>query len=159
MSEAAILARVIHVLGVVIWIGGVGFVTAVVIPACAAMPGPEAAEQFERFERRFAWIARAMVLLVGASGLDMLWQFDLWSRFTDAGFWWMHAMVIVWTVFAIVLFVMEPLLHQRIAARMRRDPQATFRAMRRMHWILLLVSLVTIAGAVAGAHGYSFSNP
>ena len=53
------IARAIHVLAVLIWIGGVAFVTMVMIPACRAMAEPEAQlELFERLEHRFAAIAR-----------------------------------------------------------------------------------------------------
>jgi uncharacterized membrane protein len=153
MSDAAVLARVLHVIGVVVWIGGVSFVTAVLIPACAALPPAEGPQQFERLERRFAWIARAMVLLVGASGFYMLAKLDLWPLFRQANFWWLHAMLAVWTVFAVILFVLEPLGHRRFAQRMRRDPAGTFRLVRLVHWFLLAASLITVAGAVAGTHG------
>jgi uncharacterized membrane protein len=154
MSGSVILARALHVLGVIIWIGGVAFVTAVLIPACGALSvdGPA---QFERLERRFAWIARAMVLLVGVTGFYMMEQLDLWAMFSQARFWWLHAMVGVWTVFVIILFIAEPLSHKQFADRLRRDPVGTFRIMRIMHWTLLGASLVAAAGAVAGAHGYA----
>jgi hypothetical protein len=66
----------------------------------------------------------------------------------------MHAMVAVWAVFTVMLLVAEPLfLHRRLLERARRDPDGTFRRIERMHWALLAISLVTVAGAVAGAHG------
>ena len=33
---------------------------------------------------------------------------DAWDRFRHAGYWWMHAMVLVWVVFTLMLFVLEP---------------------------------------------------
>jgi uncharacterized membrane protein len=153
MDDLAIV-RVLHVLGVVIWIGGVGMVTAVVLPAKYSS-AEERARVFEAVESRFAWIARAMTLLVGFSGLYMLWKLRLWDRFSDPSYWWMHAMVCVWAIFTFLLFVAEPLfLHRRFAQRARSAPEKTFRLAQRVHWILLLASLITIAGAVAGAHGY-----
>jgi len=38
----------------------------------------------------------------------------------------------------------------------RPTAERTFVAVTRMHWILLTLSLVTIAGAVAGSHGWGF---
>ena len=32
-----------------------------------------------------------------------------WNRFGAAAFWWIHAMVAVWAVFTLMLFVLEPL--------------------------------------------------
>ena len=70
-------------------------------------------------------------------------------------YWWMHAMVLVWVLFTLMLFVLDPLfLHRRFIERARRDPHATFSLVTRMHWILLILSLITVAGAVAGSRGY-----
>ena len=155
MTDPAAIARVFHVLGVVIWIGGVAMITMVVLPAARSLPSAEEKLRFlTGIERRFSWIARAMVLIVGASGLCMVATFDLWPRFSDASFWWMHGMVVVWTVFALILFVAEPLLHRRIEARILSDADLALRRMQRLHWLLLIASLVVIAGATADAHGY-----
>ena len=82
MDDAAI-ARVLHVFGVVLWIGGVAFVT------------------------------------------------------TE------------------MLFVAEPLfLHRWFLDRARRKPAETFALIHRLHWVLLVISLVTVLGAVAGSHGW-----
>jgi hypothetical protein len=63
-------------------------------------------------------------------------------------------MVAVWAIFTIVLFVAEPLvLHRWFHARATRDPEGTFRLVLRLHRVLLGVSLLTVAGAVLGAHG------
>lgn len=149
------LARVLHVLGIVVWIGGVAIITAIVLPLARAQADPQAGVKlFESVERRFAWIARAMVLIVGGSGLYMIWAYDLWQRFADARFWWMHAMVAVWAIFAAMLFVAEPLAHRRMAEKLARAPGPVLRRMMIVHWLLLIASAVTIAGAVAGAHGY-----
>jgi len=56
-----------------------------------------------------------------------------------------------------MLFVAEPLfLHRRLLEQSKRDPEGTFRRIERMHWVLLAISLVTVLGAVAGAHGWVF---
>jgi uncharacterized membrane protein len=149
------VARALHVFGVVLWIGGVGFVTTVLLPSVRRMKEPE--EQvafFEKIEGRFAWQARATTLLVGASGVYMAYALDLWDRFARPGYWWMHAMVFVWAAFTAILFVAEPLfLHRWFLARAARKPAATFRLIQIMHWILLTISLVTVLGAVMGSHG------
>lgn len=154
MSDAFILARVLHVLGIVLWIGGVAMVTFVVLPAARRSPG--GASLFEAVERRFSRIARGSTVIVGLSGFYMIWSFDLWQRFADSAYWWMHAMVAVWAIFTIVLFIGEPLLHRQISQRIADDPQGTFTRMLWLHRLLLFAALVTIAGAVAGAHGYQF---
>lgn len=154
--DGALIARVLHVLGVVLWIGGVALVTTVLLPATKRMKTPaERVVFFETVERGFALQARITTLLTGLSGLYLVYKFDLWQRFAHAGFWWMHAMVLVWALFTLMLFVFEPLfLHRRLMESARRDPESTFARVARMHWVLLVVSLLTLAGAVAGSHGF-----
>lgn len=152
------LARALHVLGVVLWIGGVAFVTLVLLPAVRRFKHEaERVEFFEQVEKRFANQARFTTLLVGATGFWMVWRYGLWPRFADSAFWWMHAMVGVWALFTLMLFVLEPFfLHRRLIERARRDPAGTFALVQRMHWVLLVLSLLTVIGAAAGSHGWVF---
>jgi uncharacterized membrane protein len=150
------VARAIHVLAVVLWIGGVAMVTTVLLPALRRQTeNGEQLEFFERLESRFAAQARWTTVLAGASGFWLVWRFDLWARFAEPRFWWMHAMVAIWAIFTLMLFVLEPLfLHRRLRERSRREPSGTFVLIQRFHWVLLLLSLITVFGAVAGSHGY-----
>jgi len=151
-----IVARIIHVLCVVLWIGGVGFVTTVLFPAVRRNHAPEdRLAAFLRFEGPFAWQARVTVALAGVSGLYMTARLDAWSRFQSADFWWMDAMVLLWLVFAAMLFVIEPLrLHRRLERAVAdRASSSMFDRMERFHRIMLGLSLVTILGAVGGSHG------
>jgi len=147
------IARVIHVLAVLLWIGGVAFVTLVVMPAIRRGNSPEERlSAFHRIESGFAPQARIWVLLAGASGFWMAWRADLWFRFAEAAGWWMTAMVVVWAFFAVMLFILEPLIiHKRM--RDSADSAGDFRRMERMHRVLLAASLITFAGAVGGSHG------
>lgn len=154
--DHAIAARALHVIGVVLWIGGVAFVTTVLLPAVRRMKSPsERVAFFESVERRFAWQARGTTLVVGASGFYLVHAWNLWDRFASPSFWWMHAMVFIWTIFTVMLFIAEPLfLHRRFLESARRAPEQTFRRIERLHWVLLVLSLVTVLGAVAGSHGW-----
>jgi uncharacterized membrane protein len=149
------IARSLHVLAVVLWIGGVGFVTTVLLPALRRLPNPlQRTAMFGVVERRFSAQTRFSVILAGLSGLYMLIRLDVWDRFASLTYWWMHAMVLTWLVFATMLFVLEPLvLHARFAERAKIKPDATFRAIQRFHVVLLALSLLTILGTVAGSHG------
>ena len=149
--DGVVLARVLHVLGVVIWIGGLSMVTTAVLPAVRRGDlGPDLLRAFEAIERRFAWHARAAIIVVGASGFYMAARLDLWDRFRDPGFWWVHAMVFVWLLFAIGLFIVEPLVvDRRFEQWAAAHPAATFAWLQRIHWVLLALTLLTIAGAVA----------
>jgi len=149
------VARALHVFGVVLWIGGVGFVTTILLPSVRRMKEPAGRVAFfEAVEGRFAWQARGTTLLVGLSGLYMAYEGDLWTRFTQLEYWWMHAMVCIWALFSLMLFAAEPLfLHRWLLTRAKENPEATFRLIERMHWVLLILSLITVLGAVAGSHG------
>jgi uncharacterized membrane protein len=149
------LARALHVLAVVLWIGGVGMVTTVLLPAIRrTYPPPQRFGVFHGLERRFASQSRFTTALAGLSGLYMVWRLDAWDRFESAGFWWMHAMVITWAIFTLMLFVAEPLFLDRILSRRAAAaPEATYRLVEWLHRALLGLSLVTVAGAVAGSFG------
>ncbi|MEK6211894.1 MAG: hypothetical protein AABM64_16240 [Pseudomonadota bacterium] len=156
--EDFFLARALHVTAVVLWIGGVAFVTAVLLPAVKRLREPaERVAFFEKVEAGFARQARVTTLVTGLSGLYLVHSLGAWDRFAELHYWWMHAMVLVWGLFTLMLFVLEPLwLHRWFRARAQRDPEGTFAIIARMHWVLLAVSVITIAGAAAGSHGWSF---
>jgi len=149
------LARALHVLVVVLWIGGVAFVTTVLLPAVRDLHA--AAERvifFETVERRFGNQARVTTVFAGLSGFYMVVRLDLWDRFLSVAYWWMHGMVAVWLLFTFMLFVAEPLFLDRwLLTRAKARPEATFGLIERLHRILLALSLIALIGAVLGSHG------
>lgn len=154
--EAMTLARVVHVLAVVLWIGGVAMVTTVLIPAIKRMKSKEEQmDTFEQIEGRFALQAKVTTLLTALSGFYMMYRLDAWGRYLEPRYWWIHAMTLVWLIFTLVLYVLEPLvLHKLFRKYGTENPVKTFNFMHRAHWFLLLLSLLTTAGAVAGSHGW-----
>ncbi len=154
--DELILARVLHVLGVVLWIGGVAMVTLVLLPMLARMSSvAEAMETFARFRQGFAAQARITTLVVGLSGFYMVYALDVWHRFVQWQYWWMHTMVLIWLLFSVMLFVMEPRARRQAAPSTQENITAEmFIKIQRKHMTLLILSLITIAGAVAGSHGW-----
>jgi uncharacterized membrane protein len=152
------IALAIHVLAIVVWIGGVAMVTTVLLPTVGRLASVEdRIALFATVERRFAWQARGTTLLAGVSGFYMVDRLGLWSSFLSIRYWWLDAMALLWLLFTLVLFIAEPLFLDRwIEARARRAPKSTFALLRGFHWAVLVLSLVTIFGAVAGSHGLSF---
>ncbi len=132
------IARAVHVLAVVHWIGGVSFVTAVILPI-----GNSAL--FQEVERRFSAQVRVSVPIAGITGLYMSWRLDAWERFLQPASWWMPAMALLWLLFMAMLFVVEPLFG--------REDFGKLSVMRRVHWVLLLAASIVVMGAVGGAHG------
>jgi len=154
-----IAARVIHVLSVVLWIGGVAMVTLVLLPAIGRMVAVDKrVEFFEQIESRFAWQSRGTTLLAGISGFYMLMQTGGWQRLSQPGSGWLHLMIVTWLIFSVMLFVLEPLvLHRVIKQQAQRDPQGTFNKIAKLHYVLLSVSLLTVGWAVAASHGFSLN--
>ncbi len=150
------LARVIHVIAVILWIGGVAMVTTVLIPAIRKMKSKEEQIQtFEQIEGRFAIQAKITTLLTGITGFYMLYELNAWNRYLDYRFWWIHAMTLVWIIFSLILYVLEPFILHRVFKKYAiKNPEAVFGIMHRVHWVLLILSLITTAGAVAGSHGW-----
>ncbi len=151
------IARALHVLFVAHWIGGVAFVTLVALPlARSCADASKGWALFEQIESRFAAQVRFSIPLAGATGLWMAWRLDLWGLFANPAFWWMDAMVLLWALFMLIVFVIEPIAHRRIAAMAAEDPAALLVRLSRAHRVLLAAGIVTMLGAVAGAHGGVF---
>jgi uncharacterized membrane protein len=151
------LARALHVLFVVHWIGGVAFVTLVALPlARASKDARKGWALFEAIEQRFSAQVKWSIPLAGLTGLWMAWRLDLWAEFADPAFWWLDAMVLVWALFMALVFVVEPIAHARLQAEAALDPGAALRRISRAHLVLLAAAIITILGAVAGSSGGLF---
>ena len=130
------LARALHVLFVAHWIGGVGFVTLVALPlASAAADALSGWALFEAIESRFAAQVRWSIPLAGATGLWMTFRLDLWP------------MVLVWTLFMVIVFIIEPLVHRRLAALAAQDPAGLLRRLLAL-WPAVFTGDVRRVGAV-----------
>lgn len=155
MNELTI-ARAIHILSIVIWMGGVGFVTLVLIPAIRQSSfKQEQLRIFNAIENRFAFIARLAVLLAGASGFYMVYRLDAWQRFFHAQYFWMHAMVLIWLMFVLALFVIEPFFIKNHGRMVKANHDiSSLRKTQVVHMIVLILSLITIFISALGAHGF-----
>ena len=151
-------AVAVHLLSILHWIGGLSFVTTVILPLALmkAKNGEDGLALFEASEMRFSKQVRVSLALAGVSGLWMAYRLKLWARFLEPASWWLAAMVIVWVAFALLLFVLEPLMKRRVEVAGRRDPAGALRKLLAMHAVLLAMSILTVLGAAAGAHGFSF---
>lgn len=145
------IARALHVIAVVLWIGGVAFVTTVLIPAIRSSQSPEnRITIFEALEGKFSFQAKLTTLVTGLSGFYMLYAMDAWASMQ----WWIHIMILIWAIFTVVLFVLEPLfLHRWFHQQAEKNNERTFLVLQVMHIVLLSISLVAVFGGVAGVHG------
>lgn len=150
-----VLARALHVVGVVLWIGGVAFVTTVLLVSLKQISNAGTRlKLFEKLEGKFAFQAKITTLITGLSGFYMLEAMNAWEWYQDLQFWWLHLMTFIWIVFTVVLFLLEPLiLHRWFMQQATRNSDKAFELIHRMHKVLLTLSLLAVAGAVAGVHG------
>ncbi len=82
---------------------------------------------------------------------------DLWPRFAYPSFWWMSKVALVWALFMIAVFVIEPFAHRRLKAEAAGDPEGLMRRLYRIHLVLLAAAGLAIVDAVAGSRGGLFS--
>ena len=155
MFDDFALARAVHVLALVHWIGGLSAVTTIVLPRARELPDAnDAIETFEAFERRFAQQVRVSILLVGISGLYMIIKLDGWDRFGHASFWWLDLMIVVWVLFALMVYILEPLvLHRLFHDFALREKHRAFALATRVHVVALCLSALAIIAGVLGSLG------
>lgn len=144
----------IHVLGVVIWIGGVAFVTIVVFPMIMRMEGSiEKMVLFQGIEHRFAKIAKISVAVVGITGAWMLQLTGEWKTlFSTVGI-GPTLMVIVWTFYVLVLLFEARLFKVLFSGEAQQDTSKVFFRLSVFHWVVLGLSLLAIGVGVWAGHG------
>jgi uncharacterized membrane protein len=148
------LAIAVHLLAVLWWIGGLAFVTLVLLPALRAELGDDPHQLLAAVEHRFAPQARLAILLTGASGGYLLWRTGSWHWLSLAQFWWLDAMVGYWLLFVAMLFVIEPLgLLQRLIFA-GCDPTTAWWRFHTLHAVLLGLAMIIIAVGAASSHGF-----
>ena len=112
------LARVVHQLGVIAWVGGA--LAAATVAAFAAGSDEGRLTALRGAHRALVWWATPGMVLAWAGGLTML--LPAWSRFASAG--WMHGKL----THLLVLSALTGVLSARIrkAAAGQREPSARF---------------------------------
>jgi uncharacterized membrane protein len=142
-----VVALIIHVISIIVWIGGVAFVTMVTFPMIQR--GSSSLEQvmmFQGTEHRFGKIAKTMVILAGLSGLYLIkvkgMSFGVWF------------MIILWAVYASLLFGLEKMIFRKLFNKPSEqiDTKKIFALLQGFHWIVLTLSFVAVAAGIWAAH-------
>ena len=149
-----VLLLVIHVLSVVLWIGGVAFVTTIALPMLTSWPAADRFTVFRAIESRFGAQARFLVLVAGLSGGALLFRLRLTGLLSRPAGFWLDGMIGLWGLFMLILFVVEPLLlAKKMAEFAQRDPDRAHMLLLRGHRVLLALAIIVIIGGVWGAAG------
>ncbi|NTU43288.1 MAG: hypothetical protein HGA78_09635 [Nitrospirales bacterium] len=144
----------LHVVGVVIWVGGVSFVTTTVFPMIMRLEGSlEKVLFFQGVEHRFARIAKAMVALVGITGVLLLQLTGEWSMlFTKAGI-GPTLMLIVWLFYVFILLFEARIFKAVFGTGGQHDTEKVFFHLTVFHWVILGLSLLAVGVGVWAGHG------
>ncbi len=142
-----VTALTIHILSVIIWIGGVSFVTLVTFPMILRMEKSlEMVMVFQGVEHRFGKIAKVMVVLAGLSGFYLIFEKGL-----SIGVW---IMIVLWAVYASLLFGLEKLIFKKLFSKPedQSDMKKVFNFLQVFHWVVLGLSFLAVAAGVYEAH-------
>lgn len=152
MNHAIEIALFLHLLGVVVWVGGMFFSHVCLRPAMSELSPQLRLPLWEPvLSRFFTWIAiSALVVLL--SGMYLL------TRFGGASApWQMNAMaglgIIMMLVFGHVRFAMFPRLRRAVQAERWPEGARALNGIRRMVTVNLVLGLLTIGLGVFGRGG------
>jgi uncharacterized membrane protein len=149
----ATIALILHVVSAVVWVGGMFFALIVLRPATAALdPGPRLALWLRVFERFFAWVFAAIVLLL-ASGYAMI--LGVYAGFSGIGL-HVHIMQAIGIVMMLLFFHLYFAPWRRFRAALARQDQAAAAVqlgqIRTIVTINLLLGLITVAVGSSGRY-------
>jgi uncharacterized membrane protein len=144
---------VLHVLAIVVWIGGVAFVTAIVFPVLTGMEDSMAKVTFfMRFEKRFQFLAKVCVILAGGSGILLFWQRGAFSGLTGDEAILIGYKFFIWLIFAVLLFGGEQRLMGTLFSQ-NTPPEVALRRLAVFHWVVLILSLIAIVAGIKLVRG------
>lgn len=143
----------LHVLAVVIWIGGVAFVTAIVFPVLGRMEDSMAKVSFFMgFEKRFQFLAKILVIIAGATGILLFFERGGLRSLTNTEALLLGYKFSVWLLYFALLFGAE----KRLMATLISPTTPVEKAFKRMtlfHWVVLILSLLAIISGIRLVRG------
>lgn len=98
----------LHVISVVIWIGGVSFVTLIVFPALGRMEDSMAKVSFFMgFEKMFQLLAKILIIIVGSTGILLFLERGGFVALTQEETFLLSYKFFIWLFYFILLFGAE----------------------------------------------------
>jgi uncharacterized membrane protein len=142
-----VIAVTLHIMSVVVWIGGVTFVTLITFPMILRMDKSlEMVMMFQGTEHRFVKIAKVMVILAGLSGFYLLYEKGLSTA--------VIIMIVIWAFYTSLLIGLEKILFAKLFGKPedQKDTKQVFKILQIFHWVILGLSFIAIAAGVYEAH-------
>ena len=147
----------VHVIGVILWIGGVAFVTMVVFPMIMRLENSlEKVLFFQGVEHRFAKIAKTSVVVVGVTGVLLLYITGEWNIMLKASGIGPALMTVVWVFYVLVLMFEGRLFKAIFSGEAQQDTAKVFYRLSVFHWVILGLSLLAVGVGVWAGHGGRF---
>ena len=141
-------ALIVHLIAIIIWIGGVSFVTMISFPMLKRLNNSlEQVLMFQGIEHRFANIAKVMIILAGLSGAALIHVKGL-----SFGVW---VMIFLWSFYTLLIFGLEKIIFDKVFAKPSGeefDIKKVFFALQTFHWVILALSFFAVAAGVVAAH-------
>ena len=148
----------LHVTTIVLWIGGVAFVTIIIFPMLLGMEDSfEKVLMFQRVENKFARHARYYAGIAGITGgilLSITGQYkELFTRNTVG----VSFMLLVWLFYALVLIFEKTVFGVLFSDPKKLDASKIFFRLNVFHWAILGLSLAAVfIGVWSGDGGIFF---
>lgn len=140
--------KTLHLIAVIIWIGGAFFVTFCVLPTLTSIDESQQSIIFHGLEKRFVWIARTCAIVTLFTGVGMINITNLWSSLGKV--WWWHPMIALWILFALILFILEPFVMRSFC---HSSGKMNLRRMKIIHYLMIVFSFFAIALMILGQSG------
>ena len=145
------IARLLHVLGVVVWVGGMFFAYMALRPAAAALLEPPQRLPLWQatLTKFFAWVWAALALILSSG----LWMIQLLGGFKAVGL-YVHVMVtlgiVMMLIFAHVFFAAYRRLTRFVQTQDWKAAGAALGQIRKLVGVNLVLGLLTIGIAILG---------
>ena len=152
------IMHIIHVLTVILWVGGLAFITVLILPMVVKMPDAlQKVLLFQRIEHKFAPLARVYAAITGISGFVMFYIMNLQSSLFSLTSLPLLFMITVWIFWVVMLFGLEPIIIKKMLDKMagsgeKMEIETVFLRMNRLHWLLLFLSLAASAAGAIFSH-------
>jgi uncharacterized membrane protein len=153
MPVAISIALIVHILSIVVWIGGMFFALFVLRPASGPIEAVVRLELWARvLGRFFSWVIGAIVLIL-ASGYVLV--FGIFGGFAGLPL-YVNAMMVLGIAMMLLFFHIFFAPFKRLRAAVgRRDYAAAGRQLGQIRWLVtagLTLGLITIAFAAGGPY-------
>lgn len=143
----------IHVVTVLLWIGGVSFVTIIIFPMLVRMGDSlEKVLMFQSVENVFVRLARYYVVVVGITGFLLLYLTDQFSKLFTMQTLGITFMLTVWGLYSFILLFERKIFAKLFADSKKYDPDKIMVRLSKGHWVILALSLAAVFMGVLVNH-------